>query len=101
MRHVGMDSVVRDAILEPLDTRTVTRRVTHPVANKDACSVLYPDCALSLSLSLSLSLPVARSLSVRARKHKQFYAFGIRLEDISLRGAWLHGRFTTYKSRVR
>lgn len=37
----GMDSVVKDAILEPPATRTVTRRVTYLVANKDARCILY------------------------------------------------------------
>lgn len=43
----GMDSVVKDAILElPGYTYGYLERVTYLVANKDVCSILYPGSRL-------------------------------------------------------
>lgn len=55
--------------------RVWLRRVTYLVANKDACSVLYPDCMLFLSFSFYICV-------YSYEYARQFYAFGARLEDI-------------------
>lgn len=67
----GMDSVVKDAILEPPAIRTVTWRVTYLVANKDVCSILYSGSRLR---SVSRHREESFMHSVYARSIEKYFS---------------------------
>lgn len=97
----GMDSVVKDAILEPPATRTVTRRVTYLVANKDARCILYLDTYRRISALAVLQIYRDPSyvLRIHGKVSPVLFFFPLALPPL----CYLRARqqFTAYKSRAR